>query len=309
MKLRTLVFSSIILSSIVCVFANKKISVRNSETGESFEVLVADGMKIYEYNNNRIDSIPYLIERARYGEPWAYEALGDCYLLEKGDVERSVFKAIAYYILAGIDPEKKAFDFEKENSGKYLNLTFQLIDNIENKDREGALQTIELLDDNGFHDANIVKEFIGETSMKIIPEMTKQYLKSMDVSADKMMLTLMGLGLQDWFWEMEDFQEEVFETIAMKFSFMGNHIAESLYSKGFQYMDSTRLAEKKEVAIALLEIADKEAMLSRHGATILYDFYISEADSGRMILNPDEMKRLATLARLTESETFIFRDK
>lgn len=70
--------------SVLSVFADKKMTIRNSDTGESFEISVPDGLRIYEYNSNWLDSIPYLIERARYGEPRAYEALGDCYRYGKG---------------------------------------------------------------------------------------------------------------------------------------------------------------------------------------------------------------------------------
>lgn len=66
---------------------------------------------------------------------------------------------------------------------------------------------------------------------------------------------------------------------------------------------------KKEKAMTFLENADKEAMLSHEGAAILYKHYMSEQEAGGMNLDEDEMERLATLAGLPESETFIFRDK
>ena len=72
------------------VDADKKMTVRNADTGEPFEVSVPDGLKTYEYNSNWLDSVPYLVVRARYGEPWAYEALGDCYRYGKGGVEQSI---------------------------------------------------------------------------------------------------------------------------------------------------------------------------------------------------------------------------
>ena len=42
-------------------------TIRNADTGESFEVSVPDGLKIRidEYNSNWLDSIPYLVEHAR----------------------------------------------------------------------------------------------------------------------------------------------------------------------------------------------------------------------------------------------------
>ncbi|MCM1141565.1 MAG: hypothetical protein NC453_23585 [Muribaculum sp.] len=93
---------ALLLTSLIS-YAEEKMTIINSDTGESFEVSVPAGMRIYEYNSNRLDSIPYLVERARYGEPWAYETLGDCYRYGKCGVERSILKALTFYDLADID--------------------------------------------------------------------------------------------------------------------------------------------------------------------------------------------------------------
>lgn len=84
-------------------FADKKMTVRNIDTGESFEISVPDGLKIsiQEYNSDWLDSIPYLVEHARWKEPWAYEALAECYRYGKGGVDKSMFNAIMCYEEAG----------------------------------------------------------------------------------------------------------------------------------------------------------------------------------------------------------------
>lgn len=92
-----------ILMAATYSYADKKMTFRNIDTGESFEVSVPDGLKIsiQEYNSNWLDSIPYLVEHARWREPWAYEALAECYRYGKGGVEKSMFNAIMYYEEAG----------------------------------------------------------------------------------------------------------------------------------------------------------------------------------------------------------------
>lgn len=99
---RLITIAAILLSSFA-VMADKKMTLSNIDTGESFEVSVPDGLKIsiQEYNSNWLDSIPYLIEHTRWGELWAYEALGDCYRDGKGGVEKSMFNAIMCYEEAG----------------------------------------------------------------------------------------------------------------------------------------------------------------------------------------------------------------
>lgn len=83
--------------------ADKKMTLSNIDTGESFEVSVPDGLKIsiQEYNSNWLDSIPYLVEHAKWKEPWAFEALAECYRYGKGGVEKSMFNAIMCYEEAG----------------------------------------------------------------------------------------------------------------------------------------------------------------------------------------------------------------
>lgn len=48
------------LMSALYSFADKKMTIRNIDTGESFEVSVPDGLKIsiQEYNSDWLDSIP-----------------------------------------------------------------------------------------------------------------------------------------------------------------------------------------------------------------------------------------------------------
>lgn len=91
------------LVSALYSFADKKMTIRNIDTGESFEVSVPDGLKIsiQEYNSDWLDSIPYLVEHARWKEPWAYKALAECYRYGKGGMDKSMFNAIMCYEEAG----------------------------------------------------------------------------------------------------------------------------------------------------------------------------------------------------------------
>lgn len=99
---RLITIAAILLSSFA-VMADKKMTLSNIDTGEPFEVSVPDGLKIsiQEYNSNWLDSIPYLVEHAKWKEPWAFEALAECYRYGKGGVEKSMFNAIMCYEEAG----------------------------------------------------------------------------------------------------------------------------------------------------------------------------------------------------------------
>lgn len=299
----------ILFLSVLTASADKKMTVRNSETGESFEVSVPDGLKIYEYNSNWLDSVPYLIARAKYGEPWAYEALGDCYRYGKGGVEQSLCKAFVYYGLSGTNVEEMAMNTVKENPKDHLGLVLRLIDKIEGCDNEGILCVLDTLNQNKYFEADILRRFIIDLDTLSLLPVIERNIRTPEVSTDRMIFTLAGCRICDWYPKSIINRENLSLAFASKLPFIFDKIAVESLSDNHEVIDSEKLVEKRKKAIALLKNADKYAMLSREGAKILYKHYMSEQEAGGMILNEDEMERLAILARLPESETFIFRDK
>lgn len=89
------------------VMADQKITIRCEETGKEMTFTAPDGLRIYEYNANWLDSIPYLLEHARNHEPWAYENLGRCYRYGIG-VDKCITNAIIYYNKSDIDANNLA---------------------------------------------------------------------------------------------------------------------------------------------------------------------------------------------------------
>lgn len=298
----------VLLLSVLSASADKKMTIRNSDTGESFEVSVPDGLKIYEYNSNWLDSIPYLVERARYGEPWAYKALGDCYRHGKGGAERSIFKALAFYEISGIDTDEMLRKLIVEKPTDYLSLTYKLVFKIERKDNEGLLCVLDTLKENGFHDADVIKNYIDGTAEDSLSEIVENNICCSEIGTDKMMFTLLGCFSTNWLPESLRKKDEVLTAVASKFPHFYDAVAVKFLRNNHEGMDSTTIAEKTAKAIGFLEKADKKAVLSRRGAELLYRHYLSEYKAGCMFPEVEEMKRLATLARLPESEKFIFTD-
>lgn len=299
----------ILLLSVLYASADKKITIRNSDTGESFEVSVPDGMRIYEYNSNWLDSIPYLLERARYGEPWAYEALGDCYRYGKGGADRSIFKAFFYYELADMDIERKAIESLEENPTDQLGNTFRLIDMMEKGDKESVLCFLDTAHYDNHTDANVIRDMICETDSNVRSRMVEYNVMSSEVSTDKTMFTVFGCFAMNWIPETFKDKNGIVTAVGNKLPCLYDKIAVDFFSKGHDGMDPDTIAIKTATAITFLEKADKAAMLSREGAEILYRHYQSEYEAGRMKPDVEDMERLAILARLPESETFIFTDK
>lgn len=299
----------LLLFSVFSAFADKKMTIRNAETGESLEVSVPDGLKIYEYNSNWLDSIPYLLERARYGEPWAHEALGDCYRYGKGGVEESIFNALVYYGLSGINVDEMAMKAVKENPKEHLGLVYKLIDKVEAGDNDGIYCMLDTLNQEHYTEADILRDIITDADTLSLTPVIERNVLSPEVSTDKMIFTLAACRYNNWLPASFSDKEGLSFALSLKFPFLCDRIAVKFFGEDHEDMDSVNIAEKTVKAIRFLEKADKEAMLSREGASILYKHYVSEVEAGRMSIDAEEMERLAILARLPECETFIFTDK
>jgi len=284
-------------------------TIRNAETGESFEVSVPDGLKIYEYNSNWLDSIPYLLERARYGEPWAYEALGDCYRYGKGGVERSIFKTLVFYNLSDMDVDKKTEELVIENPKDIVSLIYKLMGHLDRKDNEAVLCTLDTLSQQGYFEAEVIRDFLKVIDNDNLVSIVDYNIKNPEVGTDKMIFTLLGCYSMNWFPDSFKKKEGVVTAIGEKIPYLYDKIAVDFFCKKHEDMDPDTITRKSATAITFLERADKEAMLSRKGAAILYNHYVSEVEAGRMDFDAEEMERLAILARLPECKTYIFTDK
>lgn len=300
----------ILLLSVFSAFADKVMTVRNSDTGESFEVSVPDGLKIYEYNSNWLDSVPYLLERAGYGEPWAYEALGDCYRFCRGGVKRSIFNALAYYNLSGKNIDEMAMKALEDNPNDHMGLVYKLFDRIEANDKEGILCAIDTLDQAGYHDADVMKAFLGEATGDSLYTLVENNILSPEVGTDEMLFSLVVSGeLKDWSLGTFENPEDILKAASAKFPYLYENIGMHLLSDIPEDLDPTTRENILTKAASFLKNADRNAVLSREGAEILYNHYRSEIEAGRKDAYAVEMERLATLAQLPEYEIFIFTDK
>lgn len=293
--------------SVLSVFTDKKMTVRNSDTGESFEISVPYGFRIYEYNSNWLDSVPYLVERARYGEPWAYEALGDCYRYGKGGVGQSILKALVYYVMSGMDIEEMAKNSVKESPRDHMSLIYKLVARWEDKDEKGMRDVIDILNEEGYHDADVLKSFMGYTTPENIISLVEHSIMSPEISPDEMLFAVMRYGIFEA-WDLCEDKEDLLIAACEKFPYIYDRVGMEILDGPLNIYpkDDEKIRLK---AISFLSEADKSAFLSRQGAAILYRHYKSEIEAGRMAADEVEMERLAALAELPESEILVFPDK
>lgn len=130
MKINRIIVSIVTLVAGMSVFAQKQLTIVNEDTGESFEITVPDGLKITQYNENWLDSIPYLMEHARNMEPWAYENLARCYRYGIG-VEKCITNAMIFYEesdLRANDIAKEAYAVDPTDELGFMNYLMEGLD-------------------------------------------------------------------------------------------------------------------------------------------------------------------------------------
>lgn len=132
MKFNHIIILFMAIMAPISAYAQKQLTIVNEDTGESFEVTVPDGLKIYQYNQNWLDSIPYLMEHIRNKESWAYENLARCYRYGIG-VEKCITNAMLYYDesdLRATDVAEAAYTKDPTDELGFMN---HLVENIGKK--------------------------------------------------------------------------------------------------------------------------------------------------------------------------------
>lgn len=160
---RIIIISSLLLSALIA-YADNKMTTSKADSGESFEVSVSHGHRIYEYDSNQLDTIPYLIEHARRGETWAYEALAECHRYGKGGLKRSLINALLYYSLASTNMEDCMAKIEQANHNDPIAVFSRIINYLENEDFGRIVCAVDTLDEAGYHSADILLKLLDDNN-------------------------------------------------------------------------------------------------------------------------------------------------
>lgn len=132
MKTNNIIILLMATMAYISAYAQKQLTIVNEEAGESFEETVPDDFKICQYNQNWLDSIPYLMEHVKKKESWAYENLARCYRYGIG-VEKCITNAMIYYDesdLRAMDVAEKAYANDPTDELGFMN---HLMENLYKK--------------------------------------------------------------------------------------------------------------------------------------------------------------------------------
>lgn len=125
-------------------YAQTQLTVICEDTGEAFEGTIPDGLKISQYSGNWHDYIPYILVNVRNKEPWAYEALAECYRYGKG-VDKSITNAMIYYDESNVrarELAEKAYESDPTDELGFMNHLMEELD----KKRITIEEAISLID-------------------------------------------------------------------------------------------------------------------------------------------------------------------
>lgn len=286
----------------MAAFADRKMKICNSDTGESFEVTVPDGLKmrIYEYNSNWLDSIPYLKEHARQGEPWAYEALGNCYRFGKG-MDKSYANALFCYALAGKNIDQLAKDVYEKDSLDPIGLLYQLLGNMSKKDFTVAQEQLNVLAKNNEALAKIIGLVIENRDKKDAESLVLSHIDAQS-SADELFFGFGCLGIMNLSKPEKELYKELPLLLASKIPMFYNQLGEKEWEK---YNEES--AKKPEVLVRIVDYlkkADEAGFLNSTGASILLSIYRDNDKYGFGPVDSVEMERMVKIAESLQPSIF-----
>jgi|GEM_PF-3031790 len=308
MKSINYIITICLIAFSLSVFADKKMTLRNSDTGESFEVMVPDGLRIYEYNSNWLDSIPYLIEHARWGEPWAYEALGDCYRDGKGGIKMSIVKALGYYDLAGMDIDSIISGIAKIDHDNPFAVMPRFINYLEDRNYDKVLCALDTLNEYDYHSADILRSYIHRKTEKVALSEILEYITSKDTDADAAFFAAGGAPIC---LKLDSIKTDVSSFIPVlmnKIPFLYSQFGERKYKKTIKadtpdgYAEDVTIQdiEDRKKAVEYLLKADELGVLSKEGARLIIDYCTNDSTSNWVMMSEEDWMRIEQIADIRE---------
>ncbi len=308
MKSLKYIITICLIAFSLSVFADKKMTLRNSDTGESFEVMVPDGLRIYEYNSNWLDSIPYLIEHARNGEPWAYEALGDCYRDGKGGVKMSIVNALGYYDLAGKDIDAIISGIAEIDHDSPFAIMPRFFNYLEDRNYDKVICALDTLNEYDYHSADILRTYIHRKDEKVELSEILEYITSDDTDADAAFFAAGGAPIC---LKLDSIKTDVSSFIPVlmnKIPFLYSQFGERKYKKTIKadtpdgYAEDVTIQdiEDRKKAVEYLLKADELGVLSKEGARLIIHYCTNDSTSDWVMMSEEDWMRIEQIADIRE---------
>ncbi len=299
---RIIIIFFLLLSAMVA-FADKRITFRNTDTEESFEVTTPNGIKIHEININWLDSVPYLTKHARWGEPWAYEALAECHRHGKGGLKRSFINALSYYDLAGKNEDDYMAEIAQANHDDPIAVFSRLVDYIENKDFDHVVCAIDTLNEADYHSADVLLKSIHNPNQVELEDVL-EFVTDKETDPDATIFACAGYALCnksdsvkiDISWA----RPLIMDKLPYIYSLVGvkkyENTIKSDNPDGYAEDTTTQDIDDRRKAAEYFLKADEFGALTIQGARLLYHYCTNDSSSDWINLSKEDLRRIQQIA-------------
>lgn len=281
-------------------------------------VMLAGALTVYGDAGCRWrDDVPYLVAHARWGEAWAYEALGDCCKYGRGGLPQSMIEANNYYRLADDARDLTYDDFfdfhplgsmlpsacdvfryagwredvRRQNSTDVYDAVGRLFDLLHSRDFDEVQRVVMRFDLNGYRAADVLLDVIASGNPRYVHDVIiKERLQLGKKDVDKFVWAFAGLWAIDESYEF--WNEDAYEQA----SFMMADVAPSIYNDMGVYAYRDRDYDK---AVEYLVKADDHGCLEPYAASVLLDIYENRMTPWAVEIPRRELNRLRMIRRLS----------
>lgn len=287
------IFAAIAVISTMSVFAQKTVTIRNNETGETFDIEMDENMTISLQSEevNWDDSVKTYKQQAREGNGEAFYKLAQCYRYGLG-VEQDNITMLVMCDLAE--------EFYPNNGFEGASLLGEVImenDSVLFQKMSKANDSISINDFNTLEQVNkplymmLTMIFSGQNNCI---DQANTYLKNEAESGSKVAKILLSINQAT---NSTDVQKKIklWEGIAQDFPLAYGEL-------GALYMNDKEQGTKDLYkAVDYFKMADKEAVLTRKKAKLLIECCELLDSEGHKVFEDAEMERLKTYAGITSN--------
>lgn len=296
-RINRITIVTILLFSILGTLAAKKMSIHDPETVGPFDDSASDGLNlsVQECNSNWFDSIPYLVEHAKWKKIWALEALAECYRYGKGGVEKNMFNAIMCYEEAGKSARKIAKEVYQNDSSDEFGLINHLMEELA-KERISEENAILLIDELTAPKPQWIV-FLRDI-LKQKRESRKEYIESRltpNSSSDEFLIGIACIAMDDcnffdkMFADVTDDCMLELRILGLKLPPIYDLIAEIMWRK---YEEDTEDKNKYlEVAMECMFNADRHGFLSKHNMNRILIYCEDNGIDDRIPFSEEDLAR------------------
>lgn len=237
--------------------------------------------------------VAILVSQARRGERTAYETLARMNRYGEGGVEKNLFNAIGFYMLAGKDVDELFAMQYNEDPNDELGLMFHLIDRLDCKGEESTRNMLDSLTSCSYPWVEELKWVIDNGKKNNFKELVAERVRN-SRTPDEAMIDAIGYTVLNSTSPNKEEEDFLMAKVAENVQFFNNVLGDDELYRYF--VDEENNKECLHTAIACFRKAFDKGMLTPKNASKLMSKYMEERVDLKEIFNDRELEDLRQLA-------------